>query len=419
LEYEDGDEPDAEVEYDPDLDNENGIETVGAPVPLVIDAFTDAKALDSHEVYGTDGAHRRPSAMAKELEGLRLAEEKAVSGHLAESKKQRADSSIRAERKVSAIAAMDDDEEKYDSDFVPEEEDDQYDVSHPPAVGKPGADYKHTPPESKHASFNGATMSGSSSLPSYQHMMMQAGSSLGANHMNYNRSMMSTAGSEFGEHGTQMGHQTAGEDAEMWNSIWTEKRGMIGGAAMSNNAHVRSTEKANLTAGDDFDTADGDEMPVAAVPIQEVEDMLAMARNKAIADLGEDLFSKIYSLLSRHMKQDHSGDGSEGIDVEQSLNLRMLQELETMLSEELHVHGVALVSDAVFRVRALLAFESKCSLFIPSNAAMKEAPYKNEVNSQQYRSDLPTVQVPWQQQQQQQQPSQMSDLTTDVTSRRK
>lgn len=89
-----------------------------------------------------------------------------------------------------------------------------------------------------------------------------------------------------------------------------------------------------------------------------------------------------------------------------------------MLSGELHVHGVALVSDAVFRVRALLAFESKCSSFIPSNAAMKEAPYKNEVNSQQYRSDLPTVQVPWQQQQQQQ-PSQMSDLTTDVTSRRK
>jgi hypothetical protein len=298
---------------------------------------------------------------------------------------------------------MDDSDEKYDSDFVPEEENDQYDLFHLPVLGKPSSDYKHPPIESKQESSGGATMSGMSSLSSYQHTT-------------HNRSLMSTAGSEFGEHGTKMGNQTAGEDAEIWNSIWTEKRGMVGGAAINNNAQHHSSENADIVAGEDLDTADEEE-PVA-VPIQEVEDMLVMARNKAIADLGEGLFSKIYSLLSRHMKQDRAGDGGdEGADEEQSLNLRMLQELEALLSEELQVHGVALVSDAVFRVRALLAFESKCSSFIPPTVATMVVLDKREVISQSNRSDLPTLPVPQHHHQQSQ--SRLNDFTADTTPWRK
>lgn len=81
----------------------------------------------------------------------------------------------------------------------------------------------------------------------------------------------------------------------------------------------------------------------------------------------------------------------------------VLQELETLLSEELQVHGVALVSDAVFRVRALLAFESKCAalLTVPATVPPLSARGKDKQNvddtqeTRGYRSDLPTVQEPW------------------------
>lgn len=81
----------------------------------------------------------------------------------------------------------------------------------------------------------------------------------------------------------------------------------------------------------------------------------------------------------------------------------IVQELETLLSEELQVHGVALVSDAVFRVRALLAFESKCAALLtaPVTAPPLSARGKDKhdvIDSQEtrgYRSDLPTVQEPW------------------------
>lgn len=303
------DDCDAEGDDDRGMDIEHDIGPSAASGSVGGGAVAEAKALASHEVYGTEGAQRRPSVMIKGIESLRLADEKAAALQLAEPRNPQANSSIRGESKFLAIAAMDDNDEKYDSDFVSEEENDQYDVSHPPVLGKPSSDYKHTPIESKQESSGGATMRGTSSLSSYQHTT-------------HNRSLMSTAGSEFGEHGTKMGNQT--EDAEMWNSIWTEKRGMVGGAIINNNAQHHSSENADIVAGEDLDTADEEES--VAVPIQEVEDMLVLARKKAIADLGEGLFSKIYSLLSRYMKQDHAGDGGdEGADEEQSLNLRMLQ----------------------------------------------------------------------------------------------
>lgn len=328
LPYGGGDEESSMQDGGEDYDDGDDLD-VGGPVVAYEDDLADAKPVPlTHS--------RRPSERfsSKELDisssepSPMMGDAKVSALSTPEAKKQRPDSKISSGSSLNSSANNhhhSNTEDEYESDFVPEEEDDHYDVN---AAGKLGigigmggarvaVDAKA---DSKEPAM-GTSMTSTTPAPLH---------STASTSLYYNRSMMSTGMSAM--HTLNgVGH---GDDAELWNSIWTEKHGVVGGSDSSpvgagldshndmDRFNIKGVTPEADAAADNAENA-AESVPMVPIPTQEVTEMLEMARKKAIADLGETLFTKIYSLLSRHMKQDHGATPSE--DTESAMNLRMLQ----------------------------------------------------------------------------------------------
>lgn len=332
LPYGGADEESSMQDGGEDYDDDGDDLDVGGPVGAYEDDLADAKPVPlTHS--------RRPSERfsSKELDtsssepSPMMGDAKMSALSTPEAKKQRPDSKISGGSLNSSANQHQhsNTEDEYESDFVPEEEDDHYDVN---AAGKlaigigMGGALRVAAVDAKADSKEPAMgTSMTSTTPAPLH-------STSSTSLYYNRSMMSTGMSAM--HTLNgVGH---GDDAELWNSIWTEQRGVVGGSDTSpvgagldsHDDMDRFNMKGVTPEVTDNDTATisgnvAESVPMVPIPTQEVTEMLDMARKKAIADLGETLFTKIYSLLSRHMKQDHGATPNE--DTESAMNLRMLQ----------------------------------------------------------------------------------------------
>eukprot|EP00981_Chlorochromonas_danica_P004026 scaffold766_cov167-Ochromonas_danica.AAC.14 len=137
------------------------------------------------------------------------------------------------------------------------------------------------------------------------------------------------------------------EDSELWNSVWTEKRGVIG-----------FPHRPPLTPATEEVEERGDGGENKAAQLETLQDLIKDAKEKAMTALGDDLFWKVYDLCSKHM----GGSGEAYEEAQQQMNdedtADFIQELEDVLCEQSHT-GIEMACEAVFGVKLLLALESK------------------------------------------------------------
>lgn len=167
-------------------------------------------------------------------------------------------------------------------------------------------------------------------------------------------------------------HMATGElllpdnEAEMWSTMWSERRGHAnipgGHASIAGRRAVAVDGVVYEDPNEDVQSPTAEIYPrpdIAAATVQveqpvqqemsqdQLAEMIDVAKSRAIEELGSSLYRKVYDLLSRHMH--NTSENAED-------RMTVLQELNDVLESE---GSIEAASDAVFRVKALLAFESK------------------------------------------------------------
>lgn len=224
------------------------------------------------------------------------------------------------------ITEEDEEEDRYESDFLPEEDEDESKTNEAKGVGRsPTKSLKTRPLIQQH-------MHHQQQMQQYHNTGL---SSLGASSFAIPSSLMSTGDPFYQQHHMTGGSSQSGSsgaeavndaDHEMWNSIWTEKRGVVGGESGAvgtqdlyhpgsqhanqnrrpsvHNNHHHASLAMQRVAEDDLEDNNNQynnalsppayNDSVAPVqpqqPLKELDEMLELARAKAINDLGEGLF---------------------------------------------------------------------------------------------------------------------------------
>lgn len=136
-------------------------------------------------------------------------------------------------------------------------------------------------------------------------------------------------------------HPPGGDEDDLWDTAW---RHPLGGAPLS-----PATEE---------EVEEG----VGAEPLR---DLIAEAKAKAVAALGEALFWRVYDLCAKHMGSAPAEDAGEGVEEEEGVGADFMQDLE----EALQGRSQEAACEAVFGVKLLLALESKHALLLRMQAA--------------------------------------------------
>eukprot|EP01036_Dinobryon_divergens_P022734 gene22734-31020_t len=127
--------------------------------------------------------------------------------------------------------------------------------------------------------------------------------------------------------------------------------------------HHHQVVDAKIEA-DALEAAGGIEMTSAtSVDFQSLLEGIQEAKQQAISTLGEHVFMKVYELCAKSMIQ---GDGAEK-------STSFLEELEKTLNENTACTDMGNACEAVFKVKVLLALESKYDSIIVSNTLNSSA----------------------------------------------